>query len=146
MDEPSHQPTQTREKGGASSEPLRPSEPSDRAVEIFGAEVALGAVLDHDIEETGGENEAGEARAGAPVVFDAVLSVVGVGLKVHVSLVEISSCFESKRATYKGITYSDLRPGTAVAFAILVPCQLCHPRRDRLRFHRPYRRLCFVQR
>ena len=93
MDEPSQQPTQTREPCGASSEPLRRSEPLDRTVELFRAEVALGAVLDHDVEETAGEEEAGEARAGAPVVFDAGLSVVGVGLEIHVSLVEVRFFF-----------------------------------------------------
>ena len=60
--------------------------PPDRALKVFGAEVALGAVLHHDVEETGGEEEAGKARTGTPIVFDAVLSVVGVGLEVHVSL------------------------------------------------------------
>ena len=49
---------------------------------VFGADVALGAVLGHDVGETGGHDGDGEGGGGAPVVVDAVGGVVGVGLEI----------------------------------------------------------------
>ncbi len=66
-------------------EPARTLQPSHRSVVVLRADVALRAVFRHDVRETGGHDEDGQAGRGAPVVVDAVGGVVGVGLEVDVA-------------------------------------------------------------
>ncbi len=73
-----HRPHETR----VLLEPPRRPQPPHRVGVVFRADVALRAVLRHDVGEAGGHDEDGEAGRDAPVVVDAVGGVVGVGLEV----------------------------------------------------------------
>ena len=84
-------------------EPARAPQPSHRSVIVFRADVALCAVFRHDVRETCGHDEDGQAGRGAPVVVDAVVGVVGVGLEVDIA--------------------SRLGPYAAHAVACLVPAE-----------------------
>ena len=78
-------------------EPSRHSEASSRAFVVFGTEMALGAVFDHNVYEASSEADAGNPRAESPIVFDAFLPVISIALEVQITLLEVS--FASRRQT-----------------------------------------------
>ncbi len=94
----------------------RHSEPCRRTLVVFGAQMALGAVLNHNVDQTGGKKEARSRRADTPVDLDAVLPVPRISLKVHVSLSQFS---DGSQIMDRGSPYSKTGPNTTVAFAIL---------------------------
>lgn len=75
---------------GIFPKPPRRLESSSRTFVIFGAEMALGAILDGDVKQAGSEGEAGHRGAKAPIKLDDCRAVMGVRVKVHVSLFEVS--------------------------------------------------------
>ena len=66
-------------------EPARHFQTLHRATVIFGADVALRAVLRDNVRETRGHDEDGQAGGDTPGVVDAVGGVIGVSLKVDVA-------------------------------------------------------------
>lgn len=77
------------EPNGILLEPSCASEPFGRTVVILGTEMTLGAVLDHDVNQTNSKAETGDPRGNPPIIFDAVRSIISVGFKVHISLFEV---------------------------------------------------------
>lgn len=88
------------EPNGVFPEPSRHRQPFGRTVIVFGTEMALGAVLDHDVSQADSKEEAGYPRGGSPIVFDAVRSIISVGLKVHIPL---SKSALSKKRRWKSV-------------------------------------------